>query len=155
MRFEKWEGSDNSESQPPEAGDQTQSRKDKQPSEGGGLEKAWSATRNTKQSKRLKNKDRKLAKSVEETELQRLGQSNKLRPWFMGVALAIAGILVLSSCFVAIWLTIFQRMTDAIGVGFIVSLGVETIGVVAIIAHYLFATPDSSLLDEKNRQEEQ
>lgn len=101
--------------------------------------------------KNVDKDDKKLAKAVEEAELQRLGQSNELRPWFMAVVLTIAGVLVLSSCFVAIWLTIFQRMTDAIGVGFIVSLGVETIGVVAIIAHYLFATPDSNLLEEEHR----
>lgn len=154
MPFEKWDDSDNPKSQPPEDRDQAQSRKDKQPSNIGDLKRAWRATYEP-QSKHVAKKDRKLAKSVEEAELQRLGQSNELRPWFMGVALAIAGVLVLSSCFVAIWLTIFQRMTDAIGVGFIVSLGVETIGVVTIIAHYLFATPDSNLLDEENRQEKQ
>lgn len=154
MPFEKWDDSDNPKSQPPKDRDQAQSRKDKQPAKKDDLEKAWSAPYQIR-SKDVTKKDRELAKSVQETELQRLGQSNQLRPWFMGVTLTIAGVLVLSSCFVAIWLTISQRMTDAIGVGFIVSLGVETIGVVAIIAHYLFATPDSNLLDEENRQEEQ
>lgn len=153
MPFEKWEDDDESKGKSPEFRDWTRPRKVKQPLNIGDLKKAWRATYEP-QAKHVTKKDKKLAKSVEEAELRRLGQSNELRPWFMGVVLAIAGVLVLSSCFVAIWLTIFERMTDAIGVGFIVSLGVETIGVVAIIAHYLFATPDSNLLDEENRQEE-
>lgn len=153
MPFEKWDNSDERKGQSPEVGELAKPRKVKQPLNLGDLKQAWSATYEP-QAKHVEKKDKKLARSVEEAELRRLGQSNELRPWFMGVVLAIAGILVLSSCFVAIWLTIFQRMTDAIGVGFIVSLGVETIGVVAIIAHYLFATPDSNLLDEEHRQEE-
>ncbi len=153
MPFEKWEDNDEPKGKPPEFRGWTQPRKVKWPLSKGDHKNAWLATYEP-QVKHVTKKDKKLAKSVEEAELRRLGQSNELRPWFMGVVLAIAGVLVLSSCFVAIWLTIFERMTDAIGVGFIVSLGVETIGVVAIIAHYLFATPDSNLLDEEHRQEE-
>lgn len=136
MPFEKWDDSSERKVQPPETGTRTNPRQIKRPLNIDDLKNAWRATYEP-QAKHIAKKDKKLAKSVEEAELRRLGQSNELRPWFMGAVLTMAGILVASSCFVAIWLTIFQRMTDAIGVGFIVSLGVETIGVVAIIAHYL------------------
>lgn len=108
----------------------------------------------TPEDKDVNRGDRRLAKSVEEAELQRLGQSNKLRPWSMGVSLLLAAALVFTSCAVALTLASQGKMTDAIGVGFMVSLSVETIGVVAIIAHYLFATPDSKFLENNHKTEE-
>lgn len=144
MTLEKWDDSEDTK---------TSASTDTHPSSDRAVEDRLWYAKYKPLDKNVDKDDKKLAKAVEEAELQRLGQSNELRPWFMAVVLTIAGVLVLSSCFVAIWLTIFERMTDAIGVGFIVSLGVETIGVVAIIAHYLFATPDSNLLDEDHRQE--
>lgn len=153
MAVEKWDEGSDPTGHLSEHRSRPESQTAKYPIKTEELQNAWCATYEP-QAKNVAKKDKKLAKSVEEAELRRLRQSNELRPWFMGVVLAIAGVLVLSSCFVAIWLTISKQMTDAIGVGFIVSLGVETIGVVAIIAHYLFAVPDSNLLDEEHRQEE-
>lgn len=147
MKIEKWKDS----------GDDPESRRESStisdfPITYDELEEAWRANYNPA-NKRVNKGHKKLAKSVEEAELQRLGQSNKLRPLFMWSALAITGLLVASSCFVAIWLTIFERMSNAIGVGFIVSLGVETIGIIAIIAHYLFSTPESRFLWDHQEDE--
>lgn len=99
--------------------------------------------------KKLKSDDRKLAKSIEEAERERLAQANGLRPWFMGVSLFLAAVVVGASAFTMVKLTLTDNLTDPIGVGFIVSLAIEVIGIIAIIAHYLFSTPDSKLLDQK------
>lgn len=101
--------------------------------------------------KKLQSNDRKLAKSIEESERDRLAQANKLRPWFMGISLALAAAVVLSSAFTMVWLTLKGELTDPIGVGFIVSLAIEVVGIIAIIAHYLFSTPDSKLLNQKKK----
>lgn len=96
--------------------------------------------------KSLGERDVRLARHVEEAELARLTQSNELRPVFMWAAIVLVGIIVLTSSFAVVWLTVAGRLTDPIGVGFTVSLGVQVVGIMAIIAHYLFATPESKLL---------
>lgn len=75
---------------------------------------------------------------MRDAEAVRVEQANKLREWFFIAGIALAGACVKTSIFISSWLTVTNRMTDTIAVAFITGLTVEVVGIVAIMAKYLF-----------------
>lgn len=105
--------------------------------------------------KSVQSQDKKNAKSVEEAELERLTQSNKLRGPFMYITLAMVSAIIAVSSFVVGVLAWRGELETPMGVAFTVTLGVEVVAILAIIAHYLFSIPESYLLDKVKRVKDQ
>jgi hypothetical protein len=88
------------------------------------------------------NKDTEdLADAVDRTELaeaNRLDQANNLRQKFFWFGVVAASTCVLTSCYMAIHLTVFKMITAPTVIVFISGLTIEVLGIIAIIANYLF-----------------
>ncbi|WP_313546507.1 hypothetical protein [Corynebacterium sp.] len=110
-------------------------------------QEAW-VSKFEKFDKRVKSRDKKKATSIEETELERLSQTNKLRGPFMYIALGMVGVIILVSSVVVLRLAWLGQLETPMGVAFTVTLGIEVVGILAIIAHYLFSVPESYLLEK-------
>lgn len=82
-----------------------------------------------------------------EIEEERLKQANRLRTCFVTFALIDVGIIILVSSIVVIILTFKGQLTAPVSVAFISTLGIEVIGILAIVARYLFSTPHSPFMD--------
>lgn len=115
--------------------------------------KAWNSLFE-KNDKRVKPADKKNASSVEDTELERLSQTNKLRGPFMYSALVMVATIIIVSSIVVIALTFRGELETPMGVAFSVTLGLEVVGILAIIAHYLFSVPESYLLEKVKQAKE-
>ncbi|RAL32874.1 hypothetical protein [Rhodococcus sp. AQ5-07] len=86
------------------------------------------------------NRDRRTAKGFEDIEKDRLQQATKLRPWFFGLAAVLAAVAVgTSSAMVCGVVFGGRQISDALGVAFISSLAVETLGILTIVGTYLFS----------------
>jgi len=87
------------------------------------------------------NKDTEdLADAVDRTELaeaNRLDQANNLRQKFFWFGVVAASTCVLTSCYMAIHLTVFKMITAPTVIVFISGLTIEVLGIIAIIANYL------------------
>lgn len=95
-------------------------------------------------------KDRKAAKNFEDIEKDRLEQATKLRPWFFGLAAGLALLAVLTSSAMVIGVVFWDRkISDALGVAFVSSLAVETLGILTIVGTYLFSHPPAKDAPEK------
>lgn len=82
-----------------------------------------------------------LVDAVDRTELaeaNRLDQANNLRQKFFWFGVVAASTCVLTSCYMAIHLTVFNMITASTVVVFISGLTIEVLGIIAIIANYLF-----------------
>ena len=117
------------------------------------LNEAW-VTPFKKTDKHVQRSDKRNAKSIEEAELERLTQSNKLRGPFMYTALAMVFTIIVISSIVVVALTFRGELETTMGVAFSVTLGIEVVGILAIIAHYLFSVPESYLLEKVKRAKE-
>jgi hypothetical protein len=88
------------------------------------------------------NKDTEnLVDAVDRTELaeaNRLDQANNLRQKFFWFGVVAASTCVLTSCYMAIHLTVFKMITAPTVIVFISGLTIEVLGIIAIIANYLF-----------------
>lgn len=82
--------------------------------------------------------DSELDEEMQNMEVKRLEQALGLRETFFWFGVASASVVVLASCIVAVWLTETRQMTSAIAVAFFTGVAVEVLGIVAIIANYLF-----------------
>ncbi|MHA5283546.1 hypothetical protein [Corynebacterium sp. CQ3829_602738] len=89
----------------------------------------------------VKREDKRLAKSFEQAEIDRFNQSNKLRTPFMASALGMAGLLVLSLSVCMVVLALKGNLDPQLGIAISVSFAGQVIGIVGIVAHYLFSTP--------------
>ncbi|MDO4888128.1 MAG: hypothetical protein Q3979_05435 [Actinomycetaceae bacterium] len=74
-----------------------------------------------------------------ELEHDRLEQANNLRHKFFYFGIGMTTACVCTSCFVAIALVFRGEMTPVIATAFITGLTVEALGIVAIIAKYLYS----------------
>ena len=82
-----------------------------------------------------------LVDAVDRTELaeaNRLDQANNLRQKFFWFGVVAASTCVLTSCYMAIHLTVFKMITAPTVIVFISGLTIEVLGIIAIIANYLF-----------------
>ena len=82
--------------------------------------------------------DKDQANKLDEIEHDRLKQANALRQKFFYFGVGITIGCVVTSCFVSIALVFRGEMTPGITTVFITGLTVEVIGIIAIIAKYLF-----------------
>lgn len=82
--------------------------------------------------------DKDQANKLDEIEHDRLKQANALRQKFFYFGVGITIGCVVTSCFVSIALVFRGEMTPGIATVFITGLTVEVIGIIAIIAKYLF-----------------
>ena len=82
--------------------------------------------------------DKDQANKLDEIEHDRLKQANALRQKFFYFGVGITIGCVVTSCFVSIALGFRGEMTPGIATVFITGLTVEVIGIIAIIAKYLF-----------------
>ncbi|NKR24009.1 hypothetical protein GS479_01235 [Rhodococcus hoagii] len=101
----------------------------------------------------IKRKDKKAVKAFEDIEKDRLQQANSLRPYFFGIAAILALIAVGTSSAMVCGVVFGERkINDALGVAFITSLAVETLGILTIVGQYLFKHPQTSgkIADEVN-----
>lgn len=66
-------------------------------------------------------------------------QFNSLRPWLFRFGIIVSGLCVVTSVFLALAMHFCSsNMSDAVAIAFISGLTVETLGIIAIIAHSLF-----------------
>ena len=82
--------------------------------------------------------DKDQANKLDEIEHDRLKQANALRQKFFYFGVGITIGCVVTSCFVSIALVFRGEMTPGIATVFITGLTGEVIGIIAIIAKYLF-----------------
>lgn len=102
----------------------------------------------------VKREDKRLAKSFEQAEIDRFNQSNKLRTPFMASALGMAGLLVLSLSVCMVVLALKGNLDPQLGIAISVTFAGQVVGIVGIVAHYLFSTPrthfDKQSSDDEN-----
>jgi hypothetical protein len=82
--------------------------------------------------------DAQLARELQQAELERRKQQNRLRSIFFWVASGLAGATVLTSVVMVIVVLAGADIEAAVAVAFISGLAVETVGVLAVMAGYLF-----------------
>ncbi|WP_172120178.1 hypothetical protein [Actinomyces faecalis] len=87
---------------------------------------------------------------MRDAEAVRVEQANKLREWFFIAGISLAGACVATSIIISIWLTCTNRMTETIAVAFITGLTIEVVGIVAIMAKYLFPAYGDTLAPQRS-----
>lgn len=88
----------------------------------------------------------KLLKAIHTLEYTRLDQAQQFRTFFFWSALAFALVSVLASVFIVISTHIFgTQLATEVSVAFFASVTVEVLGLMAIIAAYLFPKDKGSL----------
>lgn len=91
---------------------------------------------------KISNEDKQAAKKFEDIEKDRLEQAHALRPVFFWLAAALAGIAVATSAAMVLGVVFWNRtISDGLGIAFITSLSIETLGILALVGRYLFTQP--------------
>lgn len=93
----------------------------------------------------IKREDRKTAKNFDDIEKDRLSQAHWLRPVFFVLAAALAIVAVGTSSAMICGVVFGQKnISDGLGIAFVSSLSVETLGILALVGRYLFTLPSKA-----------
>ncbi|MEO5663746.1 MAG: hypothetical protein ABIR39_10710 [Nocardioides sp.] len=84
--------------------------------------------------------DSDLAWNLQQAKLTRLEQANTLRNRFFVLASSLAGLTVLTSVVLVLGVLFGADVPTGVAIAFISGLAIETVGVMAIMAGYLFPT---------------
>lgn len=90
--------------------------------------------------------DSELARRITAAEASRLEQANTLRSHFFNLSSLLAKITVATSAAMVLGIVFFGlEISDGVAIAFISGLAVETIGILAVMAGYLFPRPRSQI----------
>lgn len=82
--------------------------------------------------------DDELSEELRKEKVRQHKQANDLRGWFFALASALACATVATSAALVLAVTFGKSIETPIAVAFIAGLAIETVGVLAIMAGYLF-----------------
>lgn len=93
--------------------------------------------------------DAQLRQELDREQLTQAQQANRLRGQFFVIANGLAGLTVLTSIGLVVATLFGAPIADTVAVAFISALAVETVGILAVIAGYLFPRDRAGSNDQR------